>query len=94
MNFPWHRYRELPLSRRNTLQVYITNKCNLRCPGCFARKVMAERDGEMSLEEYREIIRHFLGLAINTTAVVKTDLGKLKDWAGTKAGGAWTVEDI
>ena len=41
-----------------------------------------------------KIIRHVLGLAINTTAVAKGDLGKLKDWAGTKAGGTWTVEDI
>ena len=41
-----------------------------------------------------KIIRHVLGLAISTDAVAKGDLGKLKDWAGTKAGGTWTVEDI
>ena len=39
------------------------------------------------------IFRHFLGLATITNAVTKADLGKLKDWAGTKAGGAWAVED-
>jgi hypothetical protein len=41
-----------------------------------------------------KIMRHFLGLAINTDVVAKGDLAKLKDWSASKAGGAWTVEDI
>jgi hypothetical protein len=41
-----------------------------------------------------KIMRHFLGLVINTDVIAKGDLAKLKDWAGTQAGGAWTVEDI
>lgn len=52
MKFPWHEYEELPLSKRNTLQIFITNKCNLHCNGCFARNVMAENDEDMSMDEY------------------------------------------
>jgi organic radical activating enzyme len=52
MKFPWHKYQELPLDRRNTLQVFITNKCNLKCKGCFARNVMKEDGVFISLNEY------------------------------------------
>lgn len=60
MKFPWQKYEELPLGRRNTLQVFITNKCNLNCEGCFARNVIGEDDKEISIEEYKKVISEFL----------------------------------
>ena len=59
MYFPWKSYEEQKLSRRNTLQVFITNVCNLKCDGCFARNVMIGNT-HMGLNEYEEIIRKFL----------------------------------
>lgn len=65
MQFPWYKYNELPLSKRNTLQVFITNRCNLRCEGCFARKVMLDQpEGalgygvDISEREYTKAIQH------------------------------------
>lgn len=60
MKFPWNKYNELPLARRNTLQVFITNKCNLKCEGCFARNVMGEDKQNMSVEEYSRVISDFV----------------------------------
>lgn len=57
--FPWDQYEEMPLERRNTLQVFITNRCNLKCEGCFARKVMVD-NRDISLEEYEKVIVEFL----------------------------------
>lgn len=54
MRFPWDKYEELPLSRRNTLQVFITNACNLKCEGCFARKIIKEEP----LEEYLKFLEN------------------------------------
>jgi organic radical activating enzyme len=56
MYFPWNKYRELPLERRNTLQIFITNKCNLKCKGCFARHVMSKDGDYISIEEYTNAI--------------------------------------
>lgn len=43
MKFPWNKYEEIPVSRRNTLQIFITNECNIaHCTGCFARFAMAD----------------------------------------------------
>lgn len=53
MKFPWYKYEELPLSKRNTVQIFITNQCNLRCEGCFAKAAMAENPtANMSYAEY------------------------------------------
>lgn len=60
MIFPWHKYEEVPLGRRNTLQIFITNVCNLRCTGCFARKAMGDRKSHMPIEEYQKVILNFL----------------------------------
>ena len=60
MLFPWDKYEEMPLGRRNTLQVFITNRCNLSCKGCFARFVMNEGSSDISLEEYRNAVSEFL----------------------------------
>ena len=56
MFFPWHKYKEIPLDRRNTLQIFITNKCNLKCTGCFARHVMRADGDYISVEEYTNVI--------------------------------------
>jgi organic radical activating enzyme len=60
MKFPWNKYEELSLERRNTLQIFITNKCNLKCKGCFARKAMGDGTSDISLEEYRSVVDIFL----------------------------------
>lgn len=60
MKFPWNKYKELAVSRRNTLQIFITNACNLRCNGCFARNVMGEDSSNISIEEYNEVIKDFI----------------------------------
>ena len=39
MYFPWYKYEELKVSRRNTLQMFITTACNMKCKECFVRKI-------------------------------------------------------
>lgn len=60
MKFPWNKYEEVPLERRNTLQIFITHNCNMICAGCFARNVMKQTPGHMSLGEYALAINYFL----------------------------------
>ena len=60
MKFPWSMYNELKCGRRNTLQVFITNKCNLRCEGCFARNIISGDDKHISLPEYRKVVSKFI----------------------------------
>jgi organic radical activating enzyme len=60
MKFPWYKYEELPLSRRNTLQIFITNLCNLHCKGCFARNIISSNNKHISIEEYVHVIESFL----------------------------------
>jgi MoaA/NifB/PqqE/SkfB family radical SAM enzyme len=61
MKFPWNKYRELPLERRNTLQIYPTYKCNLvtQCEACFARNVMKD-DLQLYPTEYNYILKDFI----------------------------------
>lgn len=68
MRFNWEKYEEMTLDRRNTLQIFITNRCNLKCKGCFARKIMESEYDHISLEEYSEAVDAFLakgGVQIN-----------------------------
>lgn len=60
MKFPWHKYNEKTLGRRNTLQIFITNDCNLKCRGCFARNIIGENQENISLEEYKKVLGLFL----------------------------------
>ncbi len=58
MKFPWDKYEELPASRKNTLQVFITNRCQMRCAGCFARNIMTD-DQDITLQEYEHAVAKF-----------------------------------
>lgn len=60
MFFPWNKYEEIPAARRNTLQVFITNRCNLSCEGCFSKFIMEGGKLDISLEDYRGVISDFL----------------------------------
>jgi organic radical activating enzyme len=60
MKFAWDKYDELPCGRRNTLQIFVTNRCNLKCEGCFARKVMrADTENDIRLDEYYQVLEDF-----------------------------------
>jgi len=52
MRFPWHKYEEVKACRTNTLQVFITNICNLKCPGCFARNITTVGENVILTGEY------------------------------------------
>lgn len=60
MKFPWHKYEELEAKRVNTIQMFITNACNLRCEGCFARNAMGESKKNISMSEYKSAIEYFV----------------------------------
>jgi len=82
MRFDWTKYEELPLSRRNTLQIFITNRCNLRCLGCFARSVMKDDNLDISVDEYKRVINDFIdkgGKQINLLGGEPLLHPKLKD---------------
>lgn len=59
MKFPWHKYIEIPTNRRNTLQIFLTNACNLRCNGCFARNVMGEDKKNLDPKEFMDVVQEF-----------------------------------
>jgi len=56
MKFPWNEYEELNVQKRKTIQIFITNDCNLRCEGCFARNIIDSDKSNMSLDEYKQIV--------------------------------------
>jgi len=60
MKFSWDKWYELPLDKRNTLQIFITNRCNLNCEGCFAKKVRQVSEDKLTVDmdagEYVEIV--------------------------------------
>lgn len=50
----WH---EISPHEVNTLQVFITNRCNLRCPECFNLRNLGKE--EMTLEQYQNIVDQY-----------------------------------
>ena len=60
MKFPLNKYIELPSKRKNTLQIFITNRCNLSCKGCFARNIMKTSNLDITIAEYTEVVKKFI----------------------------------
>lgn len=62
LSFDTSKWREKIAQPVNTLQLFITNRCNLRCKGCF----MAHKLGpqEMSLDVYKNYVLENLRLGI------------------------------
>jgi len=56
MYFPWTDYIELPVKTRNTLQIFITNKCQLSCKGCFVRNIIKDKNSDIHIKEYKSCI--------------------------------------
>lgn len=50
-----NRYTIVPVEPVNTIQIFITNKCNKKCPECFYQDYMEDRQ-HMSGDQYSEII--------------------------------------
>jgi hypothetical protein len=51
------RWRELPTKPVNTLQVFVTNRCNLRCRGCFYAHALNRT--EMGLAAYVDHLEQY-----------------------------------
>lgn len=51
------KWEEVITQPVNTLQLFITNKCNLRCTGCFYQHKLGK--GEMSMEEYKNHVLEY-----------------------------------
>jgi len=59
LKYDRNKWREESVPAFNTLQLFITNRCNLRCRGCFySHKLGGE---EMSLDAYRAAVEPYLG---------------------------------
>lgn len=55
LEYDAERWEELPKEPVNTLQLFITNRCNLRCGGCFNSHNLGK--GDMALDEYETHVR-------------------------------------
>ena len=60
MKFPWHKYEEIKANRSNTLQMFITSICTMKCKGCFARNIMGTEVETITVKEYIEAINTLL----------------------------------
>jgi len=54
LDYDQSKWQEISVLPVNTLQVFITNRCNLRCKGCFYGHKLDNQD--MSLATYRSIL--------------------------------------
>jgi len=60
MKWNWNKWEEQPLERRNTLQLFITSKCQCSCEGCFAEDWMNQcKKPYISKEQVRNILDDF-----------------------------------
>jgi hypothetical protein len=50
----WEEIRSVPV---NTLQLFVTNRCNMRCPGCFYEHRLGKN--AMSFNQYEAIIEKY-----------------------------------
>jgi organic radical activating enzyme len=50
-------WRELTAEPVNTLQLFITNRCNLRCKGCFYQHKLGKED--MPFEDYKKYVKKY-----------------------------------
>jgi len=58
LEYDTNKWREIFSQPVNTLQVFITNKCNMRCKACFyAHNIGRE---EISLQEYKKILLKYM----------------------------------
>lgn len=63
LKFNANRWEELETKPEKTLQIFITNKCNLRCKGCFYAHNL-DKGGEISCNQYSNIIKQY-GKSVN-----------------------------
>ncbi|MFA5258448.1 MAG: radical SAM protein [Candidatus Pacearchaeota archaeon] len=87
------RWEEFTSRGVNTLQLFITNKCNLRCAGCFYSHKLGK--GEMSLPEYKNhILEHENEIKkvilLGGEPTLHPDLGKMIEFNNEK-GLATTI---
>lgn len=57
LKYDTDRWKESHSAPTNTLQLFITNKCNLRCRGCFYQDKLGK--GEMTFEEYSDYVSQY-----------------------------------
>jgi len=60
-------WREKPVRVYNTLQFFITDKCNKRCPECFYGKMLGAKS--MPFEEYQKYVKRY--------CLPKNNIGKI-----------------
>ncbi|MEK6816931.1 MAG: radical SAM protein, partial [Nanoarchaeota archaeon] len=51
------KWEEVPAKIVNTLQLFITNRCNLRCKACFYAHNLGKQD--MTLEQYKNNVMEY-----------------------------------
>jgi hypothetical protein len=74
---------EISVEPVNSLQLFITNKCNLRCKGCFYKKRLGK--DEMSFLDYKEHIEKYLPeiqkiILLGGEPTIHPDLDKMLDF--------------
>ncbi|MDP4038641.1 MAG: radical SAM protein [bacterium] len=65
LHYDKSRWKEVVSEPENTLQVFITDRCNLRCPECFYGQWLST--AEMSLEEYKQHVLKYSSQANKVT---------------------------
>ncbi len=59
LRYDEEKWREEAVDPENTLQIFITDKCNLRCPECFYGQWLGSY--EMDLETYKAHVLNYVG---------------------------------